>query len=69
MESVSNVGACDFQWHCGLKADPSRVVRNRELTEHGQTFPVDFAHTAAGVRATKRAGRAATVLVLVLILV
>lgn len=49
--------------HCSLKAEPSSILRNRELTEYGQTFAV--AIIIAGFRSTERASGAASILVLV----
>lgn len=56
---------CMFVFHCSLKAEPSSILRNRELTEYRQTSAVGVVNATAGFRATERASRAASILVLV----
>lgn len=50
---------------CSLKAEPSSILRNRELTEHRQTSAVGVVDAPAAFRAAERARRAASILVLV----
>lgn len=54
-----------FAAHCGLKAEPCRILRNRELAEYSQASAVDVVNAATGFGATEGARRAASILVLV----